>query len=797
MNNLPLTPTTTPPLPATAAPAAGASALQGLTTAQAQALAAQGLSNRLPRTADGGAAAIVRRNVLTLFNLLNCALAALLLMVGSYRNLLFMGVVVSNTIIGLVQELRAKRTHDRLLLLSEGKARALRNGVETPVAPGDLVLGDVIRLRRGDQAPADAVVLLGSAELNESLLTGESEAIPKTVGDRLLSGSYVTEGEITARLTAVGAASFAGNLQQHARHVKRAGSALMGALNRIIRVVSITLLPIGLLLFYKQQALLPLASAVTKTVAAALGMIPEGLILLTSVALAVGVVRLGRRNTLVNELYGIENLARVDVLCLDKTGTLTSGRMRVSAVIPLGGAQPEAISTALCAFNAAFSADDGATAKALADAYPPQAGLVPQATVPFSSERKWSAAQFAQYGTLLLGAPEKTAMAHAEVLSLAARYAAEGLRVLALYQSRAPLNGKTLPTSLEPLALVLVGDTLRPDAADTLRYFDEQGVTVKILSGDSALTVSRIARDAGLYGAGQAVDCAALAQPLAYDALARDYTVFGRVSPDDKRELIAAFKRQGHTVGMIGDGVNDVPALKAADCSIAMAGGSDAAARVAQITLLDADFAVMPAIVLEGRRVINNITRAAALFLVKNLFSFLLALLTVLLPFTYPFAPIQLTLVSSLTIGFPSFVLALLPNRERVRGVFLKNVLLRALPGGATVAAVCLGVMLYGRTAQLADPVVSTLCTLVAAFTGLCVLALTCLPMDWLRAALTATMAAATALAVLLFPKVFYLVPLQGAALWALLAAFAAALALLLVFTGLLRKAAYPAGEGA
>ena len=651
----------------------GTPAQPGLTDAQAQARAAQGLDNRMPASAEGGVFAIVRRNLFTLFNLLNIILAGLLVWVGSYRNLLFMGVVVSNAVIGLTQELRARRTHDRLLLLAEGRVRTLRNGREVALAPSTLVQGDVVRLLRGDQIPADAVALAGEAEVNEALLTGESEPITKRVGDSLLSGSYLTEGELTAELTQVGAASFAGRLQQNARRLKRPRSALMGSLNRIIRVVSVLLVPIGAALYLRQTVVLglPLADAVTKTVAATLGMIPEGLILLTSVALAVGVVRLGGRGALVNELYGIENLARVDVLCLDKTGTLTSGQMRITGILPLGETDVAAANAALSALTAALPAEEGPTFAALRKACPPMAAEAPLATVPFGSGRKWSAAQYAGLGTLVLGAPERVAAANPEVLAAAHTYAAQGVRVLALCRSAAPLNGKNLPVGLVPAALVLVGDTLRPDAIDTLGYFREQGVTLKIISGDSALTVARIAAEAGLDGADRACDLSALATPPDYDVLARDYTVFGRVSPEDKRQLVAALKRQGHTVAMVGDGVNDIPALKAADCSIAMEGGSDAAARVAQITLLHADFAAVPPIVLEGRRVINNITRASSLFLVKNMFSFLLAAVLLVLPMAYPFAPIQLTLVSSLTIGFPSFVLALQPNRERVRGSFL------------------------------------------------------------------------------------------------------------------------------
>ncbi|MEA4928466.1 MAG: HAD-IC family P-type ATPase [Candidatus Limiplasma sp.] len=779
---MPEQPTTKPQGPAAAQP-------QGLSTAQAARLAAQGRANRMPRTADGGVAAIVRRNIFTLFNLINLLMAALLVWVGSYRNLLFLGVVICNAGIGLAQELRAKRMHDRLQLLSEGRVRTLRDGAETLLPPAELVEGDVIRLRRGDQLPGDGLALEGSAAVNEALLTGESEPLPKTAGDALLSGSYLTEGSLTVRLTAVGERSFAGRLQKNARRIRRPHSELMASLQRVIRWVSAGLVPLGAALYLRQTAVLGLAvpTAVTKTVGAMLGMIPEGLMLLTSVALAVGVVRLGRRNALVNELYGIENLARVDVLCLDKTGTLTGGQMRLSGVEPAPGVDAAEVGRALQAVVAAFAGDDSPTLAALAQAYPP-AGEPAVATVPFGSDRKWSAATFATLGTLVLGAPETTLAVEEPLRLRAAEQAAQGLRVLAFLRCDAPLQGKTLPPERTALALLFLEDAPRPEAAEALRYFAREGVSVKVISGDSALTASRVAAAVGLPDAALAVDCSAMDRTPDYDALAARYTVFGRVSPEDKRELVLAYKRAGHAVGMIGDGVNDVPALKAADCSIAMAGGSDAAARVAQLTLLHADFTVTPAIVLEGRRVINNITRAASLFLVKNLFSFLLAALLLVLPFAYPFAPIQMTLVSTLTIGFPSFVLALQPSRERVRGRFLRNVLLRALPGGITVAAVCVGVLIAGAALALPEAQISTICTLAAAFSGLGMLLCVSLPLNALRGALLAAMTAALLTATLLFPSVFYLTPLTGPAPLLLGIAFAAAGLLLTGLTLLLRR---------
>lgn len=739
----------------------GVEEYNGLTSAEAARLAAEGKANAMPKSRENGVLEILRRNVLTLFNLLNLGLAALLLWVGSHRDMLFMGVVISNVLIGVVQELRAKRTHDRLQLLSEGHVSAFRDGAETKLPPRELVLGDKIALRRGDQVPADAVVLAGAAQADESLLTGESLPEEKAAGDRLYSGSFLVSGSVTARLTAVGADSYAGRLQTSARKVRRAKSELMCDMQRIIRWVTALILPIGLAMFFKQYAGidLNLKEAVTGTVASVLGMIPEGLVLLTSISLTAGVIKLGGRKALVNELYGIETLARTDVVCMDKTGTLTSGEMAVDATYSLGLEDEGTICRLMAVLIATFE-DDTPTNHALRAAF--YAYDVPQARriIPFSSERKWSAAQFETLGTLALGAPER--LLEGEALARAQELAAQGMRVVALARTETALTGDELPEGLVPVALVCLRDALRPNVRETVRYFGEQGVTLKVISGDSALTVSYAAKAAGVPDAEKWVDLSAVEGKKDYAALARAYAVFGRVSPEDKRLLVDALKAQGHGVAMVGDGVNDIPALKAADCSIAMAGGSDAAGRVAQITLLDANFDVMPEIVLEGRRVINNITRASSLFLVKNIFSLLLSIILLALPYAYPFAPIQLTLISALTIGCPSFVLALQPSRDRVSGSYLRNVIARALPGGICTAALIVPLMALSSRFGLPQESMSTLSTIIAGYSGLVALFLTCLPLNALRAGLVAVMAAAFTLATALFPEVFYLAPVTG-----------------------------------
>ena len=744
--------------------------LHGLTQEEVRARREQGRTNTMPRRTEGGVADILRRNVLTLFNLLNLCLAGLLLWVGSHRDMLFLGVVLSNTLIGAIQELRAKRTHDRLQLLSEGRVRVMRDGVECRLSPQELVLDDVVLLSRGDQIPADATVLSGAGEADESLLTGESAPVSKAAGDTLYSGSFLVSGSVAARLTAVGADSYAGQLQLSARRVKRAQSELMRDMRRIIRWVSVLIVPIGAAMFSRQYASvdLGLRDAVTGTVASMLGMIPEGLILLTSVSLAAGVVALGRRNALVNELFGIETLARTDVVCMDKTGTLTSGEMVLDRTLALNGVPPEEIAAYMAALLRA-SADETPTVRALAEAFPASNAPEIAQAVPFSSARKWSAAQAEGLGSVVLGAPER--LLKGEALKQAQALAAQGLRVLALLCAPAPLCGESLPEGLAPMALLCLRDALRPNVQKTVRYFGEQGVTLKVISGDSPLTVSHAAAAAGVPGADRTVDLSAIEGEKDYTALSRHYTIFGRVSPQDKQGLIEALRKDGHGVAMVGDGVNDIPALKAADCSIAMAGGSDAACRVAQITLLDADFDVMPRIVLEGRRVINNITRAASLFLVKNIFSLILSVLLLIFPFAYPFAPIQLTLVSSLTIGIPSFVLALQPSRDRVSGSFLRNVIMRALPGGVCTAALIIPLMAFSDGLGFSQDVISTLSTLIAGYSGLVVLFLTCLPLNALRGGLVAAMAVLFAGAVLLLPQVFYLSPVSGGQWWVLAAA--------------------------
>jgi len=735
---------------------------KGLTTQQVEEKIALGKVNRLPKNKEGGLGEIFRRNILTLFNLLNVVLALILISIGSYRNVLFMGVVISNALIGTVQEIRAKRTHDRLTLMAEGAFCVWRNGMKVQLSSTDLVEGDVVCLARGQQTPADGQVLEGCAHLNESILTGESEAVEKRQGSTVYSGSYVQDGSLTVRLTAVGQESYMGRLQLSARKVKRAKSGLMRDMNRIIRWVTYAVVPVGLLLYWKQNTVLGLVhnEAIVRSVASVIGMIPEGLILLTSVSLAAGVVKLGRYNALVNQLYGIETLARTDVICVDKTGTLTSGVMELEKCLAEEGVSSEQIRQAIGGLFHVLGVD-GATSEAIAREYPAVENSDLIKGIPFSSENKWSAA-YGDSRSIILGAPEK--LLETGALSRAQQLAKDGLRVLALMESPetpADPGNAILPGKRRLMCLFCLRDMLRPDVEKTVDYFTREGVKLKVISGDSALTVASVAKMAGVPDAEQYVDLSAV-DKKDYDILCREYAVFGRVSPEDKRELILAMQRQGLAVAMVGDGVNDVPALKTADCSLAIGGGSDAACRVSQITLLGDGFDALPEILLEGRRVINNITRASALFLVKNIFSLLVSLALLFLPYAYPFQPIQLTLVSAVTIGMPSVVLALQPNREKVKGSFLLNIFRRALPGGLCGALLLLAAMIAGKGLGFSEGQISTVCTLVTAFSCYVCLLLTCLPLDTLRTALLVLVAAVLAGAVLLMPNLFYLTPIAG-----------------------------------
>ena len=737
----------------------------GLTEAEAENRRAAGRGNRTGEDEGKSTIRILRENALTWFNLLNLGLGLLLILAGSYRNMLFLTIVIANTGIAVIQELRARKTIRELKLMNAPKARILREGREKTMPPEDAVEGDLAVFRAGDQIIADGIAVEGAGRAMESLLTGESDEIPKAAGDWLYSGSYLTEGRITVQLVRVGENSYASRLTREARKRKAPESGLMKELKKLIRWDSYALLPLGAALLAKEMLIqkMPFQQAVPPAVAAMLGMIPEGLMLLTSMAMAVGVIRLGKKEVLVQELYGIETLARVDTLCLDKTGTLTTGRMKVESLNPLTPVEGEA-REAMSRFLGAFDERSG-TLDALRAAVAPGTEK-PREVLAFSSARKKSAASFSDGKTLILGAPEYVLEEGEEALTdRARRMAAAGRRVLVLAEAEGSLEGETLPPVSRVLAMPALTDEMRPHVGETVRYFREQGVELKVLSGDNPGTVSRVAAMAGIDGADRAVDARELDDKEKIRDACEKYTVFGRVTPEKKKELVEAMRSRGRFVAMTGDGVNDIPALKAADCSIAMAGGADAARSCAQLTLMRDDFAAVPEIVLEGRRVINNITRSATLFLTKTIFSFLLTFLTLIFPGVYPFQPIQMSLVSSWTVGIPGFFLALEASRERIRGSFLKTVVRRALPGGLAVTLCAALAAQMGRWGASAEAC-STMATWTAGILGIAILGRVCLPWRGTRIGITLGAAAGFFLTALLLGRVFFLVPLEGRLLW-------------------------------
>ena len=735
----------------------------GLTEEEAARRLQAGEGNTMPREKQKSLGQILFTNCFTLFNGLNLALAICLFLVGSYRNMLFMGIVVANIVIGAVQEYRSQQTIRRLQLLNAPSVRVLRDGKELTLPPEQTVRGDLMLLRAGDQITADAIVTAGSGSAVEALLTGESDPVEKIVHSWLYSGSYVSEGRMTAQMVHVGSESYIGRLTGEARKTARPASRLMKDLNRLIQLDTIALVPLGILLFLRQVFLTrtTVAEAVPTTVAAMLGMIPEGLILLTSVAMAVGVMRLAKRQTLVQELAGIETLARVDVLCLDKTGTITSGEMDVILLEGYDVSDAE-LEAALSRFLGAFGGEESSTLNAMRRRAAPGTEA-PKATLPFSSARKKSAASFEDGITLILGAPEfvLSDRCPADLKARITELAEDGKRVLVLAEGKGILTKEFLPPVEKTLGIIALSDQIRKGTRETLEYFREQGVEVKIISGDNPRTVSRLAKEAGLEGWDRWVDASAFRDMEELIASCEETTVFGRVSPEQKKHIIQTLRKNGHNVAMTGDGVNDIPALKAADCSIAMAGGSDAARHAAQLTLLSSDFTAMPDIVLEGRRVINNITRSASLFLTKTIFSFLLSVLMLFSPGgSYPFQPIQMTLVSGLMVGFPGFILALEPDRNRIQGHFLKTILHKSLPGGVAIA-VTAALAMELTSLGWDKSVCATIATLLAGGLSFVTLARICLPLNRLRVGLLVLCLAGFVGAYLLLGSLFFLDPLS------------------------------------
>ncbi|MCM1282263.1 MAG: cation-translocating P-type ATPase [Muribaculaceae bacterium] len=696
----------------------------GLTAEQVQARLAAHADNCKVDSSTKTVSEIIKSNLLTYFNLVFAIIAVLLIVVGAWTDMLFLPVIIANTCIGIVQELHSKKVLDRLSILNAPRCTAVRDGQEVILPPEELVLDDIVKFSAGSQIPADAVIVSGEVQVNESLITGEADEISKKSGDSLLSGSFVVSGSAYARLEKVGRNSYISKLTLQATKSKKGEqSEMIRSLNYLIMVMGIIIIPIGIALFvqsfiYNEGTL---HDSVTSMVAAIIGMIPEGLYLLASVALAVSVVRLSKKKVLVHDMKCIETLARVSVLCVDKTGTITEPGMHVYEFETLDGLVPEE-TFALLSDLAAAQAKDNATMEALQAHFTKGTGAKATEVFSFSSETKFSGAVIGGK-SYVIGAPEFVLRGQtAEYQEQIDAYSSKGYRVLVFGEYEGKLTKKPLTEPVTPMGFVMLANPIRSGAKKTFGYFVENGVEIKVISGDNPLTVSVIAAEAGIKNADRYVDAATLKTKNDFYKAVEEYTVFGRVTPNQKRMLVQALKAHKKTVAMTGDGVNDVLALKDADCSVAMASGSDAASNVSQLVLMDSDFARMPSVVAEGRRVVNNIQRTASLYIVKNIFSMLLAIFSVILMLDYPLEPSQVTLISMFTIGIPSFILALEPNRELISGHFLTNVLVKALPAGLTDFLVVSALVLFCREFSVDPECLSTSCTILVAVVGFMIL---------------------------------------------------------------------------
>ena len=707
--------------------------IQGLSQYEVDERVAAGKRNVIQNKSSRTISQILRTNICTFFNLLNVILLILVITVGSVKNMFFILLAVANTLVGTIQEIRAKRTLDKLRILTISHIPVIRDGVQSEIPVDQLVPDDIMILKTGSQIPADAVVIDGSMDVNESLLTGESDSIYKTPGAAVLSGSFVTAGTAMCRVTKVGEESYMEQISKEAKVFKQVHSELRNSMNKILKFISIVILPIGIALFCKQYFLSGEGynAAILDTVSAMLGMIPQGLVLLISTALALGVIRLSARKTLVQELYCIETLARVDTLCLDKTGTITEGRMCVQGTEPLiegidvGGL----ISRILAALS-----EENDTSRALQEAFPPKETVPCAHVIPFSSDRKYSGAAFQNEGTYYMGAYQflfpKADPAITEKIS---EYAKKGMRVLVVAHTPQVMQENNLPADIELLGLVLITDVIRKEAPEILQYFYNQGVDLKVISGDDPVTVSAIAAKAGLRHAEKYVDATTLHTQEELQQAVRTCNVFGRVTPRQKEQMVRALQNDAHTVAMTGDGVNDVLALKAADCSIAMASGSDAAKNTSNLVLLDSNFASMPHIVNEGRRVINNIRMAASMFLVKTIFSMLLSVMTIFFGQSYPFIPIQLSIISACAVGIPTLILQLEPSFDPIEKGFLRHVFRYAIPVALTIGCSVFLIDNIGALAYQSENMISTVCVLVTGWNYLYALRLVYSPLTKFR----------------------------------------------------------------
>lgn len=725
--------------------------ISGLSSKQVRQAIERGEVNTAAAKTTKSISAIIRDNVLSLFNLINIILFVLLIITKSYKNTLFIFIMISNTLISIIQEIRAKKVVDRLNVLSAITATVIRDGKEQTIPIEEMVLGDVFIISPGSQICVDAELLSSdNLELDESMLTGESRAVKKIAGNSVLSGSYAISGRGIAKATAVGASCYAQQLTKEARKHKRAHSEIFSSLRRIIKYVTVFLIPAGIILFVSQyfRSDISIPDTIAATAGALIGMIPNGLMLLTSISFAAGVIKLATQKTIVREFAGMETLARIDTLCLDKTGTLTEGRLAVIECIEYNSSYYEAA----CAMSGAFP-DKNHTAQALSAYFPP-GNYTPVENIPFSSDRKYSAARFENLGWIAQGAPDVLLKDNTDILNAASKYANEGKRVILIASS--DMSPEDEKAKFTPLALIILSDVLRPAAAKTLKYFKEQDISIKIISGDDPRTVSNIAAQLSLDNADKYVDASKLTDDELKNA-AETITVFGRVTPEQKKLLIETLKENGHNVAMTGDGTNDVPALRAADCSIAMASGTDAAKGVGHVVLVDSDFSHLPAVLGEGRRVIGNIERVSSLFLVKTTFSMILTLFSILSGMAYPFFPIHMTVVSATAVGIPSFFYALAPNKSRATPGFLHKVIKNAIPSGICIALSAIIIQILAKPLGLSTDQSRFICFIIAELISFMTLIIVSKPFNPMRICVIAASAVLFVAITSVFPNLLEL----------------------------------------
>lgn len=734
---------------------------QGLTQAEVEARIADGQVNAIQDSSNRSVKDIVMGNTLTFFNFINIVLLALVLSVRSYKNMLFIFIIIANTLIGIFQEIKAKITLDKLKILTVSHVDVIRDGVKKSVTVSELVKDDVILLKSGGQIPADGVILDGEVDVNESLLTGESDSIHKTCGSKVLSGSFVTSGKAMCLLTEVGHDCYMEKLSSEAKQFKRYKTELQRNLDTILKFISIIIVPLGIILFAKQYWISgsTYEQAALDTVAAVLGMIPEGLVLLTSVALALGAVRLARRSTLVRELFCIETLARVDTLCLDKTGTITEGHLCVQGEESV---KEDIDLEQLMGRMVAALGDENETFQALRQHYKRNQSTNTKLVLPFSSERKFSGVVFEGEGTYLMGAYQFIfPQADPAVLEKIAEYASQGLRVLTVAHSPNEMTDYTLAEDFEIVGFVFMTDVVRKNAPDILGYFEEQGVDLKVISGDDPVTVAAIAARAGLKDADKYIDATTIHTDEEMEDAILKYSVFGRVTPKQKQQMVRLLKQNGRTVAMTGDGVNDVLALKDADVSIAMASGSEAAKNTANLVLLNSDFASLPHIVNEGRRVINNIKAAASMFLIKTGFSVLTALLTIIVGQNYPFQPIQLSVINGCAVAIPTMLLQLEPSFQKVNKHFFREVLRMSMPAAITITAMITIINNIGHSIGTPREMLSTVCVLATGWVYLITLRQVYSPMTGYRKFVIYLMQTAYLVAMVIGQRIMELVGLN------------------------------------